>query len=386
MGQIVGAAVENVVVLALVDAYAPEHDTGVIAVLEDHLPHVLHRLILPGLVADVLPAGNLGEDQQAQLVAGVDKMLTLRIMGGAHGVAGQLLLQDTRILKLQVRGGGVADVGIALVPVQAPQEALLPVEVEAVGLKFDGAEAHAVLHPVEKAALSVQQLRPAGVELGLFRAPALGPGDADGEAVPAQLTGEDLIAVQNAQPRPGVVALDRELGLQPVIAGRHRVEIGDIAPLTDVQPDLPVQSAVGQIVDHKAEGRDGGVLRAVETDGQLVLRAVAHEIADLHPEGGVAAAVLGAFDTVTIHRGDVGGTVKLQKEALAPIFGGDVQLPPVAGDHLVVPGPGIMQGTLLYRVGQADRTGCPLKAHKVLRPGFAELPVVAQADHACVLP
>ena len=115
--KLVGALIEFVVVLALVDANAPEHDARVAAVLRHHLPYILHRLLLPGRVPHMLPAGDLGEDHQPQLVAGVDKVPALGIVGGAHGVAVQLLLQNARVLKLQVRRGGVADVGVALMAV-----------------------------------------------------------------------------------------------------------------------------------------------------------------------------------------------------------------------------------------------------------------------------
>ena len=85
--QRIGARVEIVVVLRFVDAHAPQNDGGMIPVAPDHLLHVAHRQILPGLVADVLPAGDLFEDQQAGFVAGVQKMRRLRIMRGAHDVA-----------------------------------------------------------------------------------------------------------------------------------------------------------------------------------------------------------------------------------------------------------------------------------------------------------
>ena len=154
--QGVGAAVERVVVLALVDAHAPQHDARVIAVLRHHLAHVLHGLILPGRVADVLPAGDFGEDQQTQAVALVDEVLALRIVRGAHGSALQLLLEDARVLALQMLGRGVADVGVVLVAVQAAQEELFAVEIEAVGLEDGRTEAEFFLHTVDDCAGPVQ--------------------------------------------------------------------------------------------------------------------------------------------------------------------------------------------------------------------------------------
>ena len=62
--QRVGARVQFVVVLALVDAHAPQHDGRVIPVAPDHLADVAYRQVLPRLVADMLPARNLLEHQQ----------------------------------------------------------------------------------------------------------------------------------------------------------------------------------------------------------------------------------------------------------------------------------------------------------------------------------
>ena len=83
----VGARIKIVVVLRFVDAHAPQNDGGMIPVAADHPPHVAHRQILPGFVADVLPAGDLFEDQQAEFVAGVQEVGRLRIVRGAHDVA-----------------------------------------------------------------------------------------------------------------------------------------------------------------------------------------------------------------------------------------------------------------------------------------------------------
>jgi hypothetical protein len=53
-----------------------------------------------GEVADVLPAGNLFEHQQADLVAGVEEVARLRVVRGAHDVAVQAVAQDVGVLAL----------------------------------------------------------------------------------------------------------------------------------------------------------------------------------------------------------------------------------------------------------------------------------------------
>lgn len=72
--QRVGPGVELVVVLRLVDTHAPQDDGGMVPAAPDHLTHVPHGHVLPRLVADVLPAGDLLQHQQAQFVAGVQEV------------------------------------------------------------------------------------------------------------------------------------------------------------------------------------------------------------------------------------------------------------------------------------------------------------------------
>ena len=96
--------------------------------------HVAQAERLPVLVADVLPAGDLLEDQQADLVAAIQKVRRLRVMRGAHDVAAQFVLEDVGVLALQPCRGRRADVGIGLVAVEADQLDAPAVEVEAVVL------------------------------------------------------------------------------------------------------------------------------------------------------------------------------------------------------------------------------------------------------------
>jgi hypothetical protein len=96
--------IEVVIVARLVDADAPENDGGMVPVAANHAAYVVDGDVLPGLVADVLPAGNLFEHQQADLVAGIEKMARLRIVRGAHDVAVQILAQDVGIAALDAPG------------------------------------------------------------------------------------------------------------------------------------------------------------------------------------------------------------------------------------------------------------------------------------------
>ena len=92
MGGGIRAAVKRVVVGRFVDAHAQKNHRGMIAVLHHHFARVLHGDVLPSVAADVLPAGNFGEDQQSQLVTAVDEVARLRVMRGAHRVKTQFFL------------------------------------------------------------------------------------------------------------------------------------------------------------------------------------------------------------------------------------------------------------------------------------------------------
>ena len=170
----VGLFIQSVIVPGLVDAHAPEDDGGVVAVLAHHVLHVAQGLGLPVVAADVLPAGDLGEHQQAQLVAAVDEVGGLGIVGGADGVAVELVFQNVGVQLLHAGGHGVAHVGVALVAVEAPELHLFAVEEKAVFGEHGLTEADAVVPAVQHLAAPVQ-LGAQGVEMWLTDAPGLQP-------------------------------------------------------------------------------------------------------------------------------------------------------------------------------------------------------------------
>ena len=106
VGEGVGAGVKVVVVTRLVDADAPENDGGVVPVAADHAANVVDGNLLPFFVAYVLPAGNLFEDEQADLVATVEEVAGLRIVRGADDVAMEVFAQDVGIFALYAAGHG----------------------------------------------------------------------------------------------------------------------------------------------------------------------------------------------------------------------------------------------------------------------------------------
>ena len=117
MGKLIGTRVQVVIILAFIDAHTPQHNGRVIAVLQNHLPYVFHRLILPTGITDVLPTRDFGEHQQTPAVTFVQKILALGIVAGAYRVAAQFLLQNPGILPLQGLRRGITHIGEALMAV-----------------------------------------------------------------------------------------------------------------------------------------------------------------------------------------------------------------------------------------------------------------------------
>ena len=187
MGEGVRFGIEAVIVEAFVYPDAPEYYRRVISVLRDHLAHVFHRLTLPRIIADMLPAGDLREHEKSKLVAGVDEMPALRVVRGAHGIAAKLLLQYARVLDLQAFRRGIADVGIALVAVEAAKEGPFPVEIEAVRPEFRRAEAEAVHRLVKHLSPIAAQHGAAQIQVGARRIPRLRRGHVKAHVAPLAL-------------------------------------------------------------------------------------------------------------------------------------------------------------------------------------------------------
>ena len=350
-----------------------------VPVLQDHLPGVLDGLGLPAAAADVLPAGNFCEYQQAQPIALVQEIVALGIVGGAHGVAGQLPFQNSGILPLKALRGGVAHIGPALVPVQSPQKGALAVEVKAVGLEFHHPEAYLLLPHVHDLA-DFQKGHPAGVEHRVAGIPGPDTGALDGDhaiggeglAYDAPLTPQQLHQQQTAI---GVVELGANF--QGGEGRRGDEQVFDVAFFPDVQPDLPVQAAVGQVVDDVAEGRNFRIFGGVQTDGQQVVLPQPDGLGDLHPEAGVAAPVFHQLPTVEEDGGDVGRTVKLEEQVLSRQLRPQAQDFPVAAEALVDLGIGIVKGNFLHGVGQAHGDTLPIAQGKAVKPFRRKFPIVA---------
>src|ERR1700680_1868208 len=78
------------IVPGFVDAHTPQNDRRMVPVAPDHAADVVDRKLLPWLIADMLPSRNFFQHQQARLVARVEEMTRLWVMGGADDIALEL--------------------------------------------------------------------------------------------------------------------------------------------------------------------------------------------------------------------------------------------------------------------------------------------------------
>ena len=154
-------------------------------------------------------------------------------------------------------------------------------------------------------------------------------------------------------------------------------QIFNIAFLPDIQPDLPVQAAVGQIVDDMAEGRNFRVFGGVQPDGQQVVFPQPGGFGNLYPKTGVAASMLHQFPTVEKDGSDVGGPVKLEENVLSRQLSPQGQDFPIAAEALIGLRIGVVKGNLLHGVGQAHGNSLSLTQGKAVEPFRRKLPIVA---------
>src|SRR5882724_276483 len=79
-GHSISLSVEVVVVLRFIDTDAPQDDARMVPVAADHSADVVDRDLFPRFVADMLPAGNFFENQQAHFIAGIEEVAGLRVV------------------------------------------------------------------------------------------------------------------------------------------------------------------------------------------------------------------------------------------------------------------------------------------------------------------
>src|ERR1700689_3535841 len=114
-----------------------------VPIATDHLADVADRDILPILLADVLPTGDLFKYQQSDFVAAIEKCRRLRVVRCADDVALQLAPEDVRVATLNARRHRSSHIRKRLVAIEAAQFYMLPIQHESGGSKLRIAEADA---------------------------------------------------------------------------------------------------------------------------------------------------------------------------------------------------------------------------------------------------
>src|SRR5690348_2847052 len=121
MRHCVGLHVEVVIVARFVNANSPQNDRRMVPVTSNHAADVIDGDGLPWFVADVLPAGDFFEDEQAEFVAGIEEIWRLRVMGSSHNVALELPLQNISIATLTAGTHRLSHKREGLMPVQSAE-------------------------------------------------------------------------------------------------------------------------------------------------------------------------------------------------------------------------------------------------------------------------
>ena len=333
----------------------------------------------------MLPAGDLREHQQAHLVAAVDEMLALGVVAGADHVEAQAELQVVGLVPLHARRGGVADVGPALMPIETVEMDQLPVQVEAVRPKRCVPEAHLPGLPI-RFLPAMEQGDGHLIEPRLVQVPGGGVLSCEGEdvlllCVQCEVNGQLRQNEPQGVPWGGGCA-EGHPDLSCAVGVGHGEHVRNVAGLRDLQPGLPVEAAVAQVVDHIAEGGLVQRLPGVQTHRQPVLLAVL-EPRQQKALGRVPAVSLpfgGHRLTVQEHLGVLGGPVQDEPDLLALPGGVGQDGSGIAAHGLVHLLPDALPGQELHRVGQPHDLPGDLSPQELVGAGEDELPVVVERD------
>ena len=110
----------------------------------------------------------------------------------------------------------------------------------------------------------------------MFRVPGLDAGALDGDdAVGGEgLANQHPFSLQQLhQQQAPVGVVEGGADFQGGQGWRGDKQVLDIAFFPHIQPDLPVQAAIGQVVNDVTEGRDFRIFGGVQPDAQQVLPA-----------------------------------------------------------------------------------------------------------------
>ena len=310
---------------------APEHDGGVVVVLDDEFLHLLHDMLVSALaLLEDADEGDLSPNGETDLIASIVKVLTVLVVCQTDGVGAQFLDEHGVIIVL-LGGQSVALEHAVLMAGNTAQRGGHAVDGEAlVGSDLEGTDADVGGDLVHFLVVALQG-GDNGVQVGLVHAPQLGIGNVDGDLSVGRaadsrsdLAAEAVLdAVHDGQVVSGVgdEALDGEV-CAAVLGGNRGDHHAGAAVVVQIkvcvghadQVDTAVQAAVeGKVGGRGVHGR--GVLVG-DLDGQLVLTLVA-QVSDVRTEDGEAALVGGSDLTVDLHGGVQGSSQNFHVGAAA---------------------------------------------------------------------
>ena len=283
--QSIGPSIEIAVVGRFVYPDSPQDDRWPVPVAPDHPVHVLDGLALPVLVADVLPSRDFLKDQQSDPVAMVEEPSRLRIMGGAHQVAFQVVLQNFRVPLLRPSSHRIADVRVGLMAIQPKDLEFPAVQEKPVRPELGMAKPESVatdIHPlrmlqrdfdlVERRSRQVPELDPfkfveSQIQIAADR---------------RNFRARDLraFAVQQAGTQRRIVV--EQVGVSDFACHLRSLQVRknvgrfDLDPLyrnavRQLEPDVAVNPGIGQIIDLAAERRDGRIFAAIYKYGDKIV-------------------------------------------------------------------------------------------------------------------
>src|SRR6266404_3722619 len=143
-----------------------------VPVATNHATHVVDGELLPRLIPNVLPAGNLFQDEETDFVASVEKMARLWIVRSPDDVALELVAQNLGIAALNAAGHGLSNERKSLMTIEAS-------ELDDFAVKLKTMIGKLRLATTKAAGVFINHLGPTqqtdanGIEISIFEVPEL---------------------------------------------------------------------------------------------------------------------------------------------------------------------------------------------------------------------
>ena len=265
-------------------AQAPQDDRGVVAVLVDHRASMSRACWLVALAAEAAAApGDLLPDQQAQLVAQVQRQARLLVVAEPDEVGAHLLDRGRARARTTSSVSGGAEAGVVLVAVGAAQQQALAVEEErALFLELEVAQAKALDDRARR-----------GVAAAASPRRCRAPGRAGDQSAGLSMVGDSSCLGAAARHRPSP-SRSSSGPLGPLIVHPHldRIRASRRGSRARATPrPAPACRRLDLAVDVHARERDRRHLTQVDV---AVEAAVEHEVAQARGDALEVAAVVAA--------------------------------------------------------------------------------------------